>query len=464
MSYSIAELTPTSRAGYAPRGAAAAVWRSHAPEVVISGPAETGKTYSTLHKLDACMWKYPGAQAALVRKTRKSMTGSVLSSYENKVLGKGSPVVPYGGKSPEWYDYPNGSRVYVGGMDNPDKVLSSERDLILVNQAEELTIDDWEKLTTRATGRAGNMPYAQVIGDCNPGPPTHWIKQRARLQLLESRHEDNPVLFDAAGIITAQGRRTLSVLDNLTGVRYRRLRLGQWAASEGAVYEDWDTAINLVDRFPIPDAWRRIRVIDFGYTNPFVCQWWAIDGDGRMYLYRELYMSQRTVATHLPLINRLSAGEQIEVTISDHDAEDRATLREGTTNPDGTAVPGIATIAADKAVSRGIQKVQDRLKKAGDGKPRLVVLRDSLVEADPVLLEQRKPVCTAQEFDSYVWQKAADGRATKEEPVKLNDHGMDTLRYGVMYIDAGMNPAGMISTVELDTYDEEVDLWDSLIS
>lgn len=248
MSYVIAEVTPTSRAGYCPRGAAAAVWRCKDPEVMVSGPSETGKTLGTLHKLDACMWKYPGAQAAIIRKTRKSMTGSVLASYEQKVLGPDSPVVPYGGKNPDWYDYPNGSRVWVGGMDDPSKVLSSERDLILVNQAEELTLDDWETLTTRATGRAGHMPYAQVVGDCNPGPPTHWIKERTTLTFLESRHEDNPTLFDDTGVLTEQGRRTLAVLDALTGVRKHRLRYGRWAGAEGMVYDAWDTAVHLKDQ------------------------------------------------------------------------------------------------------------------------------------------------------------------------------------------------------------------------
>jgi phage terminase large subunit len=424
VTYAIIELDPAETAGYSPRGAAAALWCCKDPELVIAGPAETGKTFAALQKLDACMWKYPGAQAALVRKTRHSMSGSVLATYENKVLGRGTPVVPYGGKNPDWYDYPNGSRVYVGGMDNPDKILSSERDLILVNQAEELTLDDWEKLTTRATGRAGTMPYAQVIGDCNPGPPTHWIKQRTRLHLLESRHEDNPILFDDAGVVTAQGRRSLSVLDGLTGVRYRRLRLGQWAAAEGAVYEDWDTAIHLIDRFPIPDNWQKIRSIDFGYTNPFVCQWWAIDGDGRMYLYREIYMSQRTVNRHAPQITALSADERYDVTIADHDAEDRATLRE----------TGIATAPARKDVSPGIQAVQERLKPAGDGRPRLFILRDSLVEVDTSLQERRKPTSTAAEFDGYVWQQSPDGRPVKEAPVKVDDHGMDALRYAVMFM------------------------------
>ena len=191
------------------------------------------------------------------------------------------------------------------------------------------------------------------------------------------------------------------------------------------VYEQWDRNIHLIDRFEIPASWRRFRVIDFGYVNPFVCQWWAIDGDLRMYLYREIYMSQRTVVTHATLIKKLSASETYEATIADHDAEDRATLREN----------GIETLAADKRVTVGIEKVQERLLVQGNGKARLFVLRDSLVERDSGLETRFRPTNTADEFPAYAWQQAPDGRPAKEEPVKVDDHGMDATRYAAMYLD-----------------------------
>jgi hypothetical protein len=41
--------------------------------------------------------------------------------------------------------------------------------------------------------------------------------------------------------------------------------------------------------FDIPPGWTMVCSIDFGFNAPFVCQWWAIDTDGSMYLYREIY-------------------------------------------------------------------------------------------------------------------------------------------------------------------------------
>ena len=72
--------------------------------------------------------------------------------------------------------------------------------------------------------------------------------------------------------------------------------------------------------------------------------------------------------------------------------------------------------------------MQRRLRPAGDGKPRLFVFPDALVERDPALVEAKLPTCTAEEFDGYVWPKGQDGRAIKEVPVDVDNHGMDQRR------------------------------------
>lgn len=414
---------PTNRPAFTLYGAARRLQDCRDNEVMIAGPSETGKTVSCLQYLNNLAWQYPGMQGAIVRKQMVDMHGSVLQSFQQKILGADSPVRIYGGAHAEWYDYPNGSRIWVGGMDKPGKVLSSERDIIYVNQAEELTLADWETLTTRVTGRAANMPFSQLIGDCNPGGAKHWIKQRETITLLESRHEDNPTLFDpATHQITERGKRTMATLDKLTGVRKERLRFGRWVNVEGAVYE-FDEAVHLIDAFPIPSHWRRIRSVDFGFTNPFVCGWLAIDPDGRMFLYRYIYMSQRIVEDHAAQIVSLTGDEHIEATVADHDAEDRATLERH----------GVKTVPAQKAISAGVQEVQARLRVAGDGRARFFVMRGALVEADEVLRAQFKPVSIEEEFANYMWPKGADGKAVKEIPVDVDNHAMDMIRYGVMY-------------------------------
>ena len=68
------------------------------------------------------------------------------------------------------------------------------------------------------------------------------------------------------------------------------------------------------------------------------------------------------------------------------------------------------------------------------------LLRDSLLARDSILEERKLPCCTEEEIEGYIWDKAApkvnpDGSQRKEEPLKLNDHGMDAMRYMVAYFD-----------------------------
>lgn len=412
------------------RGAAREAQTTAAHEWLLSGPAETGKTWAWCWRLDTLARETPKAHGAIVRRVRADMVGSVLRTWERVAGIRGAPE-PYGGQDPRWYDYPNGTRIEVAGLDRDSKTLSAEFDWIAVNQAEELTDENWSLLASRVTGRGAVTRTPMVFGDCNPGPASHWILSRKPLRLLESYHRDNPTLFAADGTPTAQWtERTLPTLEALVGVRRDRLLLGKWVSAEGTVY-DFRRGVHLVPRFEIPRDWRRVRAIDFGYTNPFVCQWWAIDGDGRMFLYRELYRTRRIVEDHARQIVSLSAGEQIEATVSDHDAEDRATLH----------ARGVETIPASKAVGTGIQAVQRRLREAGDKRPRLFVLEGSLVERDEELSAAHKPCSTAEEFEVYAWQKGRDGGVSKEEPAKVFDHGMDAMRYGVAYVD-GLLEAG----------------------
>ena len=401
---------------YTAHGGAAAMWRCKDKEILIEGPAGTGKTRAILEKAHFCLQKYAGCRVLAVRKTRASMSESVLVTYEEKVLPAYSPIKAGQKRSHrQSYEYPNGSALVIGGMDNADRIMSTEFDVVLGFEWTEASEDDHEKLTTRL--RNDRMPYQQLVVDCNPSFPKHWLNQRAnagKLTRILSRHTDNPA-------VTADYLATLAAL---SGARKLRLADGKWAAQDGLVYPEFDAAVHLINRFAIPADWVRFRCIDFGFTNPFVCQWWALDPDGRMYLYREIYLSGRTLKDHIPVIHTHSAGETIQTTVADpEDAQARAEL----------AQLGIPTIAADKTVVLGIQDVKERLSSAGDGKPRLFILQDSVVELDRPLADKWKPTSTLGEFDNYVWAKASEGKNEKEEPVKEDDHGMDTLRYAVRF-------------------------------
>lgn len=431
---------------YIPRGAAKDIFRMRDPELLIVGAAGTGKSRACLEKLHLMCVLNPGLRALIVRKTQVSLASTALETFRKFVINESllvGQVRFHGGgpQDPPQYRYENKSTVTIGGMDRPTRIMSSEYDLIYVQEATELTIEDWEALTTRL--RNWRISFQQLIADCNPDRPQHWLKGRCDsgvTRLVTSLHEDNPSLYDDQGKITERGASYMSKLDALTGVRKERLRYGRWAAAEGIIYENWSDAVHLIDRFEIPKSWRRFWAVDFGYTNPFVCQFWAEDPDGRLYLYREIYHTQRTTDVHAAKIksivfdNRDAWREPVpRGIVCDHDAEGRAVF---------SREVGVGTVAAIKTVAEGIQAVQKRLQPAGDGKPRLFIMRDACVERDAALADAKKPTCTAEEIAGYVWDPSGQTRTQtpKETPLKENDHGMDAMRYAVAHLDLAGRP------------------------
>lgn len=263
-------------------------------EVILVGPADAGKTLAALYFLNHCAWAYPGAQIAIVRKEYSSMPGSVLQTYQKKIIKSEDGIDIYGGEfRPERFIYPNESVIWVGGLDKASKVLSSERDLIYVNQCEELIQPEWEILLTRCSGRAGNMPFSMLLGDCNPAAPTHWIKTRERagsVKLLDVTHKDNPTIFDPdTGKITISGEKRLAALKRLTGANLKRLFYGLWAQPEGAIYDIFDEERHKIKARSIPHTFPRVVGVDpFGAY--IAALWIAYDPENQVLIvYREYY-------------------------------------------------------------------------------------------------------------------------------------------------------------------------------
>jgi len=186
---------------------------------------------------------------------------------------------------------------------------------------------------------------------------------------------------------------------------------GIFASRQGQVYKEWNPKVHVIEPFEIPDDWRRIRCIDFGFVNPFCCLWIARSHDGVYYVYDEHYASQKLLKWHAEQINRREWGSPVcGNTWTDHDAQSRRELQEY----------GIVCTPAKKDVLAGIEHIRNLLM-LHDGKSRIYVF--SNVEN---LIKQMR---------SYHWpQTTGTGdrmRDPNELPWPFNDHAVDAFRYGI---------------------------------
>jgi len=412
---------------FRPSGAASALFLSRDPEVLIEGPAGTGKTRAVLEYVNYLCEEYPGIRVLLYRKTRTSMSESVLVTWEEKVLWEGHParVGDAQRNTRQHYKYPNGSHVVVGGMDNSDRIMSTEYDVAACFEGTEISLEDWEKVLSRL--RNNILPWQQAILDCNPGSQFHWINQRANQGLMArllSRHVDNPSLTKAY----------LKNLERLSGARYERLFKGRWVSEEGLVYDEWDPAIHMIEAEDVPDLKWHFGSVDWGYRAPGVFQVWGVDGESNLYRIHETYKTEQKYDWWAEQIAEAHDKYDLSTVVCDP-AEPRSIdmLNDRLGSPSKRHVERIAR-KADNDMMSGLDMVRWGLTPEGGAPPRLRFVKHALAGRDAALSEKHAPCCTEEEFPGFVWLKQDDGKVIKEKPDPGSpDHGLDATRYAAMF-------------------------------
>jgi phage terminase large subunit len=413
------------RKPYQPFGAAYDLMQSKAREVLLSGPSGTGKSMACLQKIDLAASQRP-MRAAIVRKLRTALTQAALVTFKEKVLPPPPNAVWFHHEDQE-FRYPNGSRVVVAGLDDPRKVLSTDFDLIYVQEATELEEQDWQILLTRLRNNA--LSYQQLLADCNPSYPNHWLKLRAdsgQVSVLESHHEDNPQLYDhAKQAWTPFGVEYLRTLDSLSGYLHKRLRLGLWVAAEGMFFPEWDPEVHVIDRFEIPDHWPRWISVDYGFAVPFCALWLARDPDSRtVYVYGEAYSAGLRDEQQADLIKARTDDDRVLQIVLDPSMFNPRTEQRR---------PSIAQVYADRGLARmvsiGIYPGQNNRKQGwaivrralahDEEAPRLRIVRGACPN-----LERELPALVRDPLDP---EDTLQTRGTKE----VSDHACDALRYGL---------------------------------
>lgn len=442
-------LEAPARARFEAHGASIELLSATAREVLYEGAANTGKTRTVLEKCRMLMEdpNIRGLRMLWVRKTRKSLTQSVLVTWEQHVIPHDHPCkvgTAQRENRDHYYNAATDCEIVLGGMDNPDRIMSTEYDVICYFEATEGALDEWEKLLTRARNKRVRLGYRengqpvywhQLIADCNPGAETHWLNQRAKegtMQRIKAMHKDNPVFT----------QEDQEALDALTGARRKRLRDGLWVSEEGQIWETWNAREMMCFKHELlwnkddpSEGWRPtwfFGAIDFGFRHAGVFQVWA-GMDGRMYRVAEVYKREKNIEWWAGAIERQLNRFDMEGIVADS-AEpgliEYLNDRLGTLA--GREEDPLVRPVDKKPGSRleGFSKVADELT-AGN----IILCHDALEEGPcKVSLKKRQPTCTEDEIPSFTWRKSKDGQPVKEDsdPMCVDD-GCFAMIYAARY-------------------------------
>lgn len=451
---------------YRPRGAAWDLFYKFDlkdyQEVLFEGRAGTGKTLAIAMWIHAQALKYPGMKILFVRGTRDSMTNSCMATFEDQVLKVDMPSVCAGRdrSQREHYEYPNGTRIVVCGMNNEDRIMSTEYDVIWLNEATvDITVSQYEKLTIRLRPAGRRVtPYSILLADCNPSFKGHFLNQRfmpdpaaevKRLRLI-GRHEDNPRYYNADGTLTDEGRTYIARLKAMTGASRQRYYEGKWASEEGLVYNEFDPAVHVIRRADLPPIEYYFMSCDWGFRNAGVLQVWGVDSDERMYQVHETYRTQQTVDYWADEAVKLyNEFRPIAIVCDPASPEKRMQFNDRLSRYRYGKVNRIA-IEANNDREAGMMEVKSALQREPHaptckkdckrtdphGRARLYFVDDALRGGrDPLLAaEMGRSVCTTDEIQQLAWLKTKDGREIKEAwDDSISHDGLDAMRYAAMF-------------------------------
>ena len=416
--------------------------------------------------------QYPGNRGLIVRRHFSDVKASTIQQTlleevipESHIVdhNKSDHIIKHKTGTEDPTEEPVLSEIHYHGLDSgkstgdddlPRKIGSMAYGWIFVDEGSELSKGEWTQLQGRLryTGNdQGGMhypvPFRQIFTATNPDAPTHWMYDlffdKEQGKVIEMSVDDNIHLADDY---------VENMKNQFQGVYYDRYFEGKWVGAEGMIYEAWNRDKHLRDWDELPgnwtkemeqnwandegkgvwatppDNWQIYRSIDFGYNNPFVCQYWARSPDDELILFREIYKTETLVEDIAKQIKSNDPnGFPIEQTFADHDAEDAATLRRH----------GVNTSKAKKDVSQGIQAVMSRLRLDERDRPRLYVMRNARIHPpDDKLNDNNDPLNTREEIPTYTWKDEDD-----DKPEKEDDHGCDAMRYMVYSLDSGNTPS-----------------------
>lgn len=347
--------------------------------VSAQGSSRSGKTYNIVLWLIvyACTHKIV---LSIVRATLPAVKRTVLRDFEEILVKLGLFDEKKRNKSELTYTLPNGSMIEFFSTDSEQKLRGSKRDVLYVNEANELKFIEWQQLIMRTRRFA--------IVDYNPSfNEGHWLcdvnSDKDTCHFITT-YKDNPFLEQ-------------TIIDEIEKLQYKNKALwqiyglGQMAVLEGLIFEKYE----LVDEFP-EHAKHQAVGMDFGYTHdPTAAVRCGVLGDD-LYLDELFYRTGMLSSDIKGELHRTAPGMRVIA-----DSADPRLIQE-------IANGGILIYPVQKfagSIVAGIDKMK--------------TMRIHIT---------KRSVNLIKEMNNYIWAKDKDGNFVNV-PVDAMNHAIDASRY-----------------------------------
>lgn len=439
-------------------------------EILVEGPAGTGKTRTILEFLLRYGEEFPGSKIMFLRCERAAMSETLLAEWENRVLGPLYPECVRGQqrRDREKYTLPNGTEYVLRGFDNESKLFSGQSHIIYFNEATELKSEEKWMTLHRALReeQTGGQTFKAIIADCNPRHRGHWLNVRAsvgpegeapKLYRVRTRFQDNPRWWDhKRNTWTPDGLQDIvgGLGDNTTGVTHARLYEGRWEDNTGMVLPQWQPekhwihavvenhgdvrVLNVKDwANPVEIRWC-FGAMDCGFENSGVFGVWGVDIRGRMFELVELYHHHWTHGDWADAIVPLAKEYRLQGIVADHDKALIAAVNRALINNGAPPVVRIADktlgMSGDKGKQARIDLMRTRLQK-----DEIFYLRGANRVFDEELRAIRppRPYMTPMELPNLQFEehKYGEDDIAKAEKVdkSIPDHGFDMSLYACAF-------------------------------
>ena len=385
---------------------ALALLKSGAKHVLLFGGSRSGKTTILVIVIMYRAVRYAGSRHLICRLRTKDAKSSVLHEtllpWLSKILGKNRfKLMVHDNYVRLW----NGSEIWIGGLgdrEQVDKILGHEYNTIYFNEVSQISYAAvnvaYSRLAMNVQGCRNLFLY-----DCNPASPMHWA-YKVFIRKIEARTDEplmKPSLYVSMMLNPQDNAENLAedyigdILDTMPEKQRARFRDGLWVKADGVVYEKFDEDMILApgempERFDFVCAGQ-----DFGLNCTNVKVGW---------IGETVYVIADHGAYNMP--TRTFNEELIE----------RGWYR----NDDGSA--NVFPTYCDPAGGERIQEITGGVKANNSVEPGIDYI---------CALMERKQFFVCRSATGVLQEIADYARDEMNRIVKVNDHYMDAMRYGI---------------------------------